>query len=170
MGVDCHDRRIVEQLANGEVRFAWLNEHRIGHHPLGVEAAQRKHPREHRRDLVDIFGGPFHTFGDEDRVACAIGVGDVVADVVEQQHSFADVAVGEADPARKARLLRDGHPDDAMLGQLLVGEAEEVPVRRGIEAFDSVHHGGVVRAASDPCVRQLAVKPKVAVASPRTPC
>ena len=113
------------------IGFARLGEDRVRHHPILVEAAQRQDPRfEHRRDLVDKFGGSLDTFGDEDRVARPIGIGDVVADVVEQQHALANVAVGQADPARESSassvtVIRT----TAALGELLVGKSERAAGR-----------------------------------------
>jgi hypothetical protein len=84
-------------------------------------SAQRQHPRpEHRRSLVDVAGRVLLRLGDENRVRRAIGIGDVVADMVEQQHCFADCSVGQADAAREA-LARDRHPDDPAFAELLVG-------------------------------------------------
>jgi hypothetical protein len=89
--VDSLDLWVFEQFANTHVRLSGLGEDRIGHDPLGVEAAERQHAVvEHRRDLVDEFGGLVRAFGDEDRMTRAIGAYDIVADVVEQENALAN--------------------------------------------------------------------------------
>jgi F-type H+-transporting ATPase subunit delta len=136
-----------------------------------IEAAQRQGARrEHRRHLIYILRRVRSAFGDEDRVACAIRPRDVVTDVVEQQHALANVPVCEADPTRKARLFHNGHSDNASPGKFAIGKTEEVPVGRGIDAGDSVCHDGALDRRHGTRFRELAVKQKLAVASPQTPC
>ena len=109
-------------------------------------------PRRHIRR-------PLRALGDEDRVRGPIWPGDIVADVVDQQHALANVAVGEADPAREARLPVDGHPDYTLFCQLRIGETEEMLVRRGIDACDLVGHRRLLRPPNAPRFRSLAIKP-----------
>ena len=120
VGVDRLDLGVGEQPANAFIGLAGLGQDCVGHHSVGVEPAKRQDPfLEHRRDLIHIFGRLGGALGDEDRMTGAIGIGDVVADVVEQQHLLADLAVGQADPTRKGRAGHR-HSYHALLRQLLV--------------------------------------------------
>src|SRR6185437_4207378 len=169
--MDRLDVRVGKELADTSVRLALLRQNRVDHHPRPVEPAERQHSgRKHRRDFIQEFGGILRAFADEDRVARPIGVRDIVADVIQQEHALADLAVGEADSAGKAWLLGDGHANDASLRELCIAESVEMPIRRGVDASDSVSHAPYLGLADEACFRQLALKQFYAVASPRTPC
>src|SRR6185369_4662270 len=167
--VDGHGLRVGEQLANSRIGLARLRQDRLSHHAVLVEPAKREHPGlKHRRHLVDKFSCLFRAFRDEDRMTCAVRIGYVVADMIDQQHALADVAVGQADAAWEARLLGHGHPNDAALSQLVVRQAEQRTIRLGVQSNDAVGHSSApdflrfeygIRSANISRVRKLALKP-----------
>src|SRR5579884_2845151 len=97
--------RICKEASDDRVRLARPSELSINHHALRIETAQRKNStHEHGRDLVNKLRCLERPLRDEDRVACPIGVWNIMADVIDEQHAFPWVAILERYSAWKARL------------------------------------------------------------------
>lgn len=158
MSVDRLDFGVGKKFPNSGVSLARLGEDRVRHHSILVECAEGENSLfEDGRDLIDIFGRLLRSLGDEDRMGRSIGIGDVVADMIEQQHALADLPVGQADTTREGGF-GDGHPDDAAFGKLVIRKSEERLVRRRIQPCDSVGHESGLMARSVSRFRSLAVK------------
>ena len=107
------------------VGLARLGQDRLGHHPVASNPRSDSTRGSNTGGTSSTYSaGSWSAFGDEDRMARAIGIGDVVADVIDSKHALADRAVGQADAAREGRV-GDGHPHASARRELVVRQAEE---------------------------------------------
>ena len=108
------------------------------HHAAVVEGSRGQHALAKLvRDLVDAIVG-FVALAQEYRVAHAIGRGERMMLVVDQQQLFASLGVREAD-ATGRRMVGDG-PDAADRGEFGVVEFEQRSKRLGGKAKNTKDH------------------------------
>ena len=159
MGVNIGDRRVGEQLPNGRIGFTGTGQKGIRHHASIVETTQRQSPASKNRwNRLDIFAGLVGAFPHENGMRCPVRIGDVMADMIEQEHSAARRHVFERHAAGEAGMVRHCHADDIAQPQFLVGQAEKVAERLRAKPADSIGHAALLGLASNSRVPDLALK------------
>ena len=121
----------------------------VGHHPRGVEGAQRDRPdADHLGNDVDRIERRLGAFAHEDRVAAAERRFGGLMLEVEQDRGLAGFEVAQFGTVGEAARRGRDQAMRAVRGERRVGQAVEPAERRGIEAEDTEGPGELLSEGS----------------------
>lgn len=145
-GRGCSERRVCEQPLDDGLDLLPIDDVGVEHHAVVVVGAQRQqadaHDARHLIDLVERLRG---ALAHVDGVGRTVGRVGGLADVVEQQHALAGRGVPHLDPVGVARRFVGDVALNTLLGQLVIGQPEQMLERLDRKSRDAKIHDRLLK-------------------------